>query len=141
MGFCIRYGVPQPGRSVSRSILRDRPNRVLFSLKKTAGDLFKIKHWDIRLGSYGDLENQVATWFIDPPYSNAGKKYSFGSSMIDYAQLGAWCIGRSGDIIVCEGGDADWLPFRFLKMHQGSGGPKKELVYSRDPYWIQKEIF
>ena len=55
-----------------------------------------------------------ATWFIDPPYQNAGKHYRFGSSQLDYPALAAWCQTREGQVIVCEQGGATWLPFQVL---------------------------
>jgi len=73
-----------------------------------------IKHWHIFRGSYADLPDVQATWFVDPPYQDAGKNYPFGSNRIDYAHLGQWCRSLTGQTIVCENKGADWLPFRKL---------------------------
>lgn len=70
-----------------------------------------IKHWHVICGSYADLPDVEVTWFIDPPYFDAGKNYPFGSKMIDYQHLGAWCRSRRGQTIVCENEGASWLPF------------------------------
>src|SRR5690606_4564477 len=71
-----------------------------------------IRHWIVFEGSYADLPNAPATWFVDPPYNNrAGSLYTFGSGGIDYSHLGAWCREREGQVIVCENDGADWLPF------------------------------
>lgn len=81
--------------------------------------LDKIRHWDIRLGSYDGLENMEATWFIDPPYQYGGQYYPSGNDF-NYKELGEWCMSRRGQVIVCENTKADWLPFRPLKKLQGS---------------------
>lgn len=80
-----------------------------------AGQLEYIQHWQVRHGSYADIDHPgEATWFIDPPYQKAGKYYRFGSKGIDYDALGAWCKTRRGQVIVCEASGADWLPFQEL---------------------------
>ena len=35
-----------------------------------AQNLNKIKHWEIRKDDYRNIENEDATWFIDPPYQH-----------------------------------------------------------------------
>lgn len=71
-----------------------------------------IRHWTITLGDYSDAPNVSATWFVDPPYVVAGRHYRYRIS--DYSALAAWCRARKGQIIVCEGNGADWLPFKPL---------------------------
>ena len=67
---------------------------------------------DISHGSYLDLPDIEATWFIDPPYQRANRRgYREGASGIDFDQLGEWCKSRRGLVIVCELEGADWLPF------------------------------
>lgn len=61
---------------------------------------------------YRDIPGNVeATWFIDPPYEvRDGAKCSNGNgygkgcqaSDLDYDSLGRWCMGRRGQVIVCE---------------------------------------
>lgn len=68
-----------------------------------------IRHWSAEYRSYDEIPNQKATWFVDPPYENAGKRYK--KSDIDYSKLSDWCANRKGQIIVCEQEPADWLPF------------------------------
>lgn len=75
----------------------------------------KIKHWKIIAGTYEDAPDIEATWFIDPPYEEAGKAYKFGSKDIDFERLGSWCKERKGQVMVCENMGAKWLPFRFFK--------------------------
>jgi site-specific DNA-adenine methylase len=80
--------------------------------------------WEICQGSYLDLPDIEATWFIDPPYqpliSVAGNEYTHGAGGIDFAELGEWCKSRKGQVIVCEQSPAQWLPFTHLA-HQNSG--------------------
>lgn len=141
MGYLIKYASADPGRKVSANILRDRPNRVKYSLEKAAGNLYKIKHWKVVHGSYEDAEDIAATWFIDPPYVCGGHKYKYGSSLLNYHELAKWCLSRKGQLIVCENGAADWLPFRELKMHKGGYGSKMEKIYTTEPYFVQQKLF
>jgi site-specific DNA-adenine methylase len=79
--------------------------------EKLARQVPHIKHWKIIHGSYEQLANKPATWFVDPPYSTpAGKKYK--CNKVDYAALAKWCQERQGQVIVCEQANATWLPFR-----------------------------
>lgn len=100
------------------------------SLKELKENKYKVKHWDIRLGSYKELENTKATWFIDPPYIDGGKHYK--ENNIDYKHLGDWCKERNGQIIVCENNEADWLPFNHLIDFNGQHKKSKEVVYYQD---------
>lgn len=71
----------------------------------------EVKAWKVTNLNYADLINVDATWFIDPPYSNiAGQRYR--TSVVDYEQLGWWCLQRKGQIIVAEGEGANWLDFQ-----------------------------
>lgn len=74
----------------------------------------RIRHWRILRCDYTESPPIRATWFVDPPYQNAGSHYRFGSSKIDYAALALWCRGLQGQAIVCENDGATWLPFRPL---------------------------
>jgi hypothetical protein len=78
----------------------------------------RIAHWQIIEGSYENLPNIEATWFVDPPYNNpAGRRYVHHA--LDFMQLADWCERRVGQIIVCENAGADWLPFNHLIERQG----------------------
>jgi hypothetical protein len=89
---------------------------------------------DYRLGDYRGAPDIEATWFIDPPYEHVGAGgYSLGSGGIDYGELADWCLSRRGLVIVCEGPDADWLPFESIGSVVGIGGSvKPEYVWVRD---------
>lgn len=70
-----------------------------------------IRHWRIVNASFEEAKEGAATWFVDPPYQQAGKHYRFGSKGLDFQRLGEWCKSRQGQVIACEGPGADWLPF------------------------------
>ena len=69
----------------------------------------RVKHWRILNGSYEQAPDIEATWFIDPPYADAGINYPH--SNIDYRCVAGWCKARRGQVIVCESEGATWLPF------------------------------
>jgi len=100
----------------------------------------KIKHWEVHLGSYTDIpvdEIGPATWFVDPPYQDAGRHYPFGSSLIDYTKLGEWCRALPGQVIVCENEGADWLPFRPLCSFSGAAKAGKSRRITTEAVWMQ----
>lgn len=73
----------------------------------------RINHWKVRNVPYYDLPNVRATYYVDPPYCGpAGRYYKY--NQIDYERLAEWCRTRDGQVIVCEGAGAEWLPFRPL---------------------------
>lgn len=97
-----------------------------------------IKHWTIIEGDYTDAPDVEATWFIDPPYTGAGRFYTHGSGSIDFAQLADWTRSRRGQVIACENVGADWLPFRpFRRGHAatrgGAGRTTAEAIWTSDP--------
>ncbi len=81
-----------------------------------------IRHWRVTQQSYAELPNEPATWFVDPPYVEAGKYYTF--STVDYAHLATWCLERRGQVIVCEAVGASWLPFRPLGNFKAMNGSR-----------------
>lgn len=84
--------------------------------QRIAGQLAMIRHWQIIEGDYRAVNGLgPATWFVDAPYrKRAGNRYRFGADAIDYTHLADWCRALPGQVIVCEGAGADWLPFRDL---------------------------
>jgi len=97
-------------------------------LKRIADQLYKIKHWEIRLGCYQDLPNEEATWFVDPPYQFGGNGYKHGK--IDFKYLSEWCKERNGQTIVCENTKADWLPFSPVTKLHGAMSDTVEAIWS-----------
>lgn len=87
-------------------------------------------------GDYTEAPDVEATWFVDPPYQgHPGSLYRHGSADIDFATLGLWCKERTGQVIVCEGEGADWLPFEALGDVVAHAGKRSSEVvwYGGDP--------
>ena len=109
--------------------MKIRPNTQDYKLNMIAENLHKIKHWDIRQGDFKDLENEEATWFIDPPYQFGGEYYKFGNKNMNFKELGEWCMSRNGQVIVCENSKADWLDFEPLIEMRGNKFKTTECMY------------
>jgi hypothetical protein len=140
MGFLVSYGVESPRINATDKHLH-RPNFVNYSLMRIANNLFKIKHWKFIHGSYENLPNDLATWFIDPPYQFGGHSYVHSSKDIDFTALAHWSAGRNGQIIVCESAKADWMPFIPIAEHKGRTGMQKEVFWTneRTSYGVKQE--
>lgn len=86
---------------------------------RIAKDLYKIRHWTIEQKSFIDIPNQMATYFIDPPYISTQERKNnpdkYPCESLDYTSLAEWIKSRQGQVIACEGEGADYLPFQFLK--------------------------
>jgi len=111
-------------------------------LKRVADNIWKIKHWKIELGSYENIPNQEATWFIDPPYQYGGTAYFINK--IDYNQLKIWSMEREGQVLVCENTKADWMPFIPMKDLAGSMFRTTEAIWSNYPTnydYVQQKLF
>jgi site-specific DNA-adenine methylase len=87
---------------------------------RIAAQLQKIRDWQIRCEDYRNCPDILADWFIDPPYSVAGKAYKF--SKIDYVELSDFCQNRRGRVIVCENEGATWMPFEPFAHAAGTHG-------------------
>lgn len=125
IGFLICRGMESPRKNVS-SFVGDISGK----LKEISKNVFKIKHWKIINGSYEEIENVDATWFIDPPYQYGGEHYIESTKNIDFKKLADWCISRNGQVIVCENTKADWLPFRPMVEMVGSKHKTTEAIWS-----------
>jgi hypothetical protein len=125
IGFCINNGSAVPKKSVGKFA---NWNKAKYNI---ADNLYKIKHWKIYNLDYSLIDNQNATWFIDPPYRFGGQWYhsTVCNKHIDYEQLSMWCKQRSGQVIVCENSQADWLPFSYLADLKGQLHKTKEVVW------------
>lgn len=120
LGFIIGSGPERPRIKAPDRKTIQRPNHSNFGLKRCAGELWKIKHWKIELGTYSDIPNQEATWFIDPPYQHGGATYVHSNKHINFPELGNWSMDRMGQTIVCENTKADWMDFKSLSKQRGS---------------------
>ena len=116
LSFLVASG--RPSNIVTKFMEHDNGNQKRYS--KIANQLDKIRHWEILNCSYEDLQNEKATWFIDPPYMFGGEHYKNGTKDIDFNKLGDWCKSRTGQVIVCENTKADWLEFKPMIQIQGA---------------------
>lgn len=132
MGFLISKGVESPRNKATDWVLFDRPNFINFSIIRIAKNLFKIRHWEIKHMDYTEIENEKATWFIDPPYFFGGHSYKYSNKKIDFIRLSEWCKNRNGQIIVCEGSRASWLPFIKLGSQKGRTGMQHEVFWTNE---------
>lgn len=70
-------------------------------------------------GDYRQAPDVECCWFIDPPYQGVKHGYKHGQGEIDFDELAQWCMTRRGQVIVCEGPLATWLPFQAHSTWQG----------------------
>lgn len=126
MGFLVQQGVNAPRLTVSKYA----ENGIRTQKKNIAQQLYKIKHWEIRLDDYENIKNESATWFIDPPYQFGGEYYVKSNKEINYERLADWCKRREGQTIVCENSKASWLPFRQMAKMKGSLYTTTEVIWS-----------
>ncbi len=126
MGFMVQDGTTGMRRTASYFAVKRMDEKFDFIIK----NLHKIKHWKIKLGGYDELENEEATWFIDPPYQFGGHEYKCSNKQIDFAKLAEWCEDRNGQAIVCENTKADWLPFKPMVAMQGTMFRTTEAIWS-----------
>lgn len=138
LGFLCGFSTVSPRNKVTWK-LKQRPNFINFAKKRIASNLFKIKHWEIRIGCYEEITNQEATWFIDPPYQKGGYWYVESGKNINYEELGKWCRFRKGQAIVCENTTADWMAFKLLINQRTSRGTQREGIWSNLPTVFDNE--
>jgi hypothetical protein len=118
LGFFAGCGSLEPRNKVSK-MAKNNFDTTPNLYKNIANNLHKIKHWEIKLGNYDEIENVEATWFIDAPYQFGGEHYKKSSKQIDFNFLAEWCKNRNGQSIVCENTKANWLPFKPIVKIQG----------------------
>lgn len=139
IGFWLNKGASAPCRKPSswmRSDIRSTSFWGATVKKRIARQVDQIRDWQIIHGSYADIEiKEPATWFVDPPYADAGRHYRFGSKQMDYAHLGEWCRNLPGQVMVCENEGADWLPFEPLgatKACRPNGVKSLEVLWEKE---------
>lgn len=138
IGFWLNRGVASPRKSPSKW-MRDKIRPGSFwgqRVRETiASQVHLISHWEVYERSYLKCPvPKLATWFIDPPYQQAGKHYKFGSHDIDYEDLATWCKSREGQVIVCENSGADWLPFEDI----GDVKTTRSQRRSKEVIWVRQ---
>jgi len=146
IGFWLHLSNPKPGiKHTSRAIKvstgfidkngkKEKPRNfcswTIENKNKIASQVEHIRHWEIKQDSYENINNEQATWFIDPPYQIAGKGYKESSKNIDFDHLANWCQNRQGEVVVCENQGADWLPFEpFSSLRNARRRQTQEVVY------------
>jgi len=151
IGFWLNAGTAAPcKRFTSWAAMQEQQKTLYWSAKvrhRIARQLEAIRHWTVVEGDamattiYG-----AATRFVDPPYfGRPGSHYRYGSRLIDYRELGAWCRLLPGQVMVREQLGATWLPFERLGVVNGQRGKSTEVAWFSDerdrPAWRQPELF
>ena len=127
VGFVLGYGQVSP--RVTCTDWADHKQRCLLLKRQILENLEYVRDWKITNLHYADLPDEDGTWFIDPPYQHAKSRYRY-NCVADYDRLAAWCRSRQGQVIVCEGDGADWLPFHPFAVQQvGTGKMYKESIW------------
>jgi hypothetical protein len=141
VGFAMNSACSTPRKTLSAGRKRLRALQRQFEgwtpalRERVASQVDRIRHWIVIEGNYTVAPNLRATWFVDPPYNGpSGRHYVHGCQRLDYAALAGWCLERDGQVIVCEGEGADWLPFRpFADL---KAGPARRV--SREVIWTNE---
>lgn len=143
IGWWLNKGSASPKRKPSTFMTRYPEGGPYWSERVRArivAQQFRIRHWTVEHGSYADLDNPDATWFVDPPYELAGRHYRHGSDGIDYTHLAQWCQSRAGQVIACEADAASWLPFEHLAAIDGTEGKQKAARARAEVVWLNERI-
>jgi hypothetical protein len=145
IGFAVKHA-SRPGKrftSIGRGHIQRSPREASEYWGKAyrqsiATVVEKIKHWTVFNYSWEDIPVRridrtwgPCTWFIDPPYQEAGKAYKYGAKDIDFARLAKWCRSLPGQVIVCENEGADWLPFQVLRRIHGLRKKSVEVIWTK----------
>jgi len=133
IGFWLNRGSASPKKSRTAYSARSDKAQLNWGPKakqRIAEQISFIREWTVSLGSFETAPEIQATWHVDPPYKEKGKYYRMRFD--DYERLASWCLTRTGQLIVCEGPNADWLPFRELGDFKTSKGKSKEYAFVRN---------
>jgi hypothetical protein len=135
IGFWIGRMMTYPRKTLGKKFyeLMYNPNTTQIWGKacreRLANTVALIKHWQVHEMDFQDAFNMTATWFVDPPYQTQGFRYKNGTNEIDFKKLAEWCKSRNGQVIVCEGINANWLPFRSAYDLQHNNAP--EMIWTQ----------
>ena len=143
MGYWMAPYLSRPmNKPSSWLLLGHRPNQYWGPSVRArlAKNVQLIRHWRIIHGSYADLPNEKATWFVDPPYQ--GITCDAYHTKPDFVHLSKWCKSRNGQVIVCEQLGADWLPFESLPAtrtrHKRGSGLHTGKPNNTEMLWLQE---
>lgn len=131
IGFWLNRGSATPKRT--RTAYSARADKAQLNWGpaaklRIASQLELVRDWAVIEGPYDSWPvPQAATWFIDPPYVVKGRHYR--ARFDGHQELGEWAQRRPGQVIVCEGEGADWLPFAPLGSYKTSLGRAEEKVW------------
>lgn len=134
IGFWLNRGSATPKKSRTAYSARTDRAQLNWGAKakeRVASQLHLLEGWSVQEGSYDEAPNRDATWFVDPPYGDKGQFYRV--PFTDFDALGPWCKSRRGQVIVCEGNGATWLPFEPLGSFKTSKGRADEVVFIHPP--------
>lgn len=141
IGLWLNKGMTGPCKTPSawmRSNIRPHSQWGIAIRERIASQVEGIRHWRLVEGDHAAAPDIEASWFIDPPYVGTGYRYRFGSRLIDYPALAAWCRTRAGQVMVCEHVGADWLPFQPFMAAKSTSGRRREGV-SKEALWTNGE--
>jgi hypothetical protein len=130
IGFWLNRGSAQPKKTRTEYSSRSDRSQLNWGSRakiRIASQLRMIEGWSVSLDLYANVPNEYATWYVDPPYVDKGKYYRV--RFREYKELGAWCMSRRGQVIVCEGPGATWLPFEPLGSYKSSKGKATEMIF------------
>jgi len=133
IGFWLNRGSATPKKTKTAFSARTDRQQLIWSERarvRIASDVEKIRHWQVREGSYETAPRVDATWFIDPPYVDKGRYYRMRH--VNYIDLAEWCQHLTGPVIVCEQAGATWLPFRPLATIKSTRGVSAEMVWTSE---------
>lgn len=130
IGFWLNRGSASPKKTRTAYSARSDKAQLNWGARakeRIASQLEGIRGWTVTHGSYADITNTEATWYVDPPYIDKGRYYR--KPFAEFDDLGRWCRTRRGMVMVCEGAGASWLPFRPLGEFKTSLGRAAEALF------------
>lgn len=132
IGFWLNRGSATPKKSRTAYSARTDKAQLNWGRRakeRIASQLPGLVNWSVVHGSYESLTPHDAqtTYFVDPPYTDKGKFYRVPFN--EYTHLGVWCRSVAGQVIVCEGVGASWLPFTPLGDFKSSKGRALEVKW------------
>lgn len=138
IGFWLHKATGSPPRKQPTAWMRSglRPNSYWGDAikRRIASQVSAIRHWEVIEGGYDLAPDIEATWFVDPPYSNAAAKEYSRHQFSGHEALGVWCKSRRGQLIACENFGATWLPFEDMGKFKSIPG-KFGKGHSREAIW------
>lgn len=130
IGFWLNRGSASPKKSRTKYSARTDKAQLNWGARakeRIVAQLSLVSGWSVSNSTFDAAPDEAATWFIDPPYVEKGKYYR--TKFSEYETLGQWTQSRKGQVIVCEGTGAAWLPFQSLGSFKTTKGSSEEFVY------------